>query len=213
MEGFRCKDIRVIYNGIEPPQSVPPYTIEPQPVISLVGRLNQQKGVDIFLEALRLLPECKGWLVGIGNETEQKRVVDQLQRDNLQSRVRWDQTGMEGVRAMTEAAVVVVPSRWEGLGIVALEAMSLGRPVVASRVDGLSEVVLEGVTGLLVAPESPEALAQAIRKILSDPIQASEMGQAGRRRVEEHFTLLKMRDAYRLLYEEILQPQPVKRAD
>lgn len=211
-EGFRAKEIRVIYNGIESPKVAPPFPIETPPVITLVGRLNQQKGVDIFLEAMRLLPECRGWLVGIGGESERKRVADHLQRDDLQSRVRWDQTGMEGVRAMTEASVVVVPSRWEGLGIVALEAMALGRPVVASRVDGLSEVVQEGVTGLLVAPGSPEALAQAVRKVLTDPAQAAEMGRAGRQRVEEQFTLSKMRAAYQQLYVEILQKQTPGRA-
>lgn len=211
-EGFRAKEIRVIYNGIEPPKVVPPYTVVTPPVITLVGRLNRQKGVDIFLDALRLLPECRGWLVGVGNESECKKVEGHLQRDNLQSRVRWDQTGLEGVRAMTEASVVVVPSRWEGLGIVALEAMSLGRPVIASRVDGLCEVIQDSVTGLLVAPESPEALAQAVRKILSDPAQAAEMGRAGRRRVEERFTLAKMLASHQQLYEELVQNQTPERS-
>jgi glycosyltransferase involved in cell wall biosynthesis len=208
VEGFRAKEIRVIYNGIEPPVGPPPYAIQTPPVITLVGRLNREKGVDIFLDALRMLPECRGWLVGIGSERESKRVEELLQRDNLLSRVRWDRTGMEGFRAMTEASVVVVPSRSEGLGIVALEAMSLGRPVVASRVDGLSEVVQEGVTGLLITPESPEALAEAVRSVLSDPFRAVEMGRAGRRRVEERFSLSKMRASYRQLYHEILQDYP-----
>lgn len=211
-EGFRAREIRVIYNGIEPPKVMPPYTVVSPPTITLVGRLNRQKGVDIFLDALRLLPECRGWLVGVGSESECKKVEGYLQRDNLRSRVRWDQIGMEGVRAMTEASVVVVPSRWEGLGIVALEAMSLGRPVIASRVDGLCEVVQDNVTGLLVAPELPESLAQAVRKILSDPAQAAEMGLAGRRRVEERFTLSKMLASHRQLYEELVRSENPERS-
>lgn len=107
--------------------------------------------------------------------------------------------------AMAAADVVVMPSRHEGLGLVALEAMSIERPVVASCVGGLVEVVEDGITGRLVAPECPQAVADSVAGLLENPVLRRSMGRAGRRRVAEGFTLDHMLGAYEGVYRSTTQ--------
>ncbi len=85
------------------------------------------------------------------------------------------------------ADIVVVPSRWEGFGLIAVEAMRAGLPVIASRVGGLPEIVEDGVTGLLIPPEDTAALVNALRDLSYERLSA--MGRAGRERFQRHFTL------------------------
>ena len=85
------------------------------------------------------------------------------------------------------AAALVVPSIYEGMPLVVLEAMESGVPLVASRVSGIPEVVEDGVTGWLVPAEAPQALAAALAEVLASPEEARRRGKAGRRRVDERF--------------------------
>jgi glycosyltransferase involved in cell wall biosynthesis len=93
---------------------------------------------------------------------------------------------------LAAADVVVLPSLSEGFPFVLLEALAMGCPVVASRVNGVPELIEDHKTGLLVPPRDPQALAAAIREILSDPTAASEMGAVGRAVVRERFTVDRM---------------------
>jgi starch synthase len=93
---------------------------------------------------------------------------------------------------------------YEPFGIINLEAMACGRPVVASAVGGIPEVVVPGKTGLLVPPADPGALAEALNCVLRDRAMARQMGLAGRRRVEEHFSWISIAARTRQLYEELL---------
>ena len=97
-----------------------------------------------------------------------------------------------------------MPSRIEPFGLVALEAAQLGRPVVASAVDGLPEVVVHGETGLLVPPDDPAALARAIAVLLDDPLRARALGAAARRRAETVFAWDRYVAAHEQLFEKIL---------
>lgn len=96
-----------------------------------------------------------------------------------------------------------LPSRTEGLGIAAIEAMASGLPVVASRVGGLPEVVEDGVTGLLVPPDDTAALAEALVRILEDRHRAAQMGDAGRTRAKQHFDSRAMIAATYAVYAEV----------
>jgi len=99
--------------------------------------------------------------------------------------------------------VVALPSWTEGLPLTVLEAMAHARPVVATPVGGTPEVVVDGETGLLVPPRDPAALAGALRRLLEDPDFARSLGEAGRRRVAERFSLDAMTKRILMMYDEI----------
>jgi glycosyltransferase involved in cell wall biosynthesis len=101
--------------------------------------------------------------------------------------------------------IFVLPSRSEGFGRVNLEAMAMGRPVISTFVGGIPEVVLDGVTGILVTPGDSKALAHAIMRLLNDCQLGETMGKAGRRRVEEHFTLQAHVQRIEEIYGEVLR--------
>lgn len=139
-----------------------------------VGRLDRQKGIDILLGAMKLLPpDAFAYIVGSEVVSGEKawRIPDNvvitgwLPRDQVQAYIQ-------------SAEVVVVPSRWEGFGLVALEAMRSSRPVIASRVGGLKDLVIDGSSGWLVEPDSVPALAQAMQVAMDSDLEP--MGQKAR---------------------------------
>jgi starch synthase len=111
----------------------------------------------------------------------------------------------EVVQLYSHAAVFVCPSVYEPFGLINLEAMSCGTAVVASGVGGILEVVEDGKTGLLVPPARPDELAAAIRKLLDDPARARAMGQAGRRRVEDHFSWASVAERTEAVYRDAIE--------
>lgn len=156
-----------------------------------VGRLRIRKGVEVLLEALRDLrtrhPQAVLKIAGEGEHRRraQRRAAELELGDAVAflgncgaARVR---------RLLAGAAALVVPSIYEGMPLVVLEAMEAGVPVVASAVSGIPEVVVDGETGWLVPPEDPEALAAALGEVLADPAEARRRGEAGRKRLEERF--------------------------
>ena len=108
------------------------------------------------------------------------------------------------------ATMVLMPSRWEGLPSVALQASMLARPVVATPVGGLSEVVVHRQTGLLVAPEDHSGLAEAIAFLLEHPEMAVQMGQSARRRVQDVFNWQRCVNAYDALYRKLAKKATTK---
>jgi glycosyltransferase involved in cell wall biosynthesis len=162
-----------------------------------VGRFDRQKGVDILIDALRELRDSTfAYLVG-------SAVLNDGATLNLPDNVR--ATGWLSAADLTAyyetADVLVAPSRWEGFGLTAVEAMRAGLPVIATRVGGLAEVVEHGATGLLVEPNSSAALASAIRSLGTESLQS--MGEAGRRRFIERFTLDRMHSQLTGLYQRL----------
>ncbi len=151
-----------------------------------VGRLRIRKGVEVLLEALRGSP-ARLLIAGDGEH----RAALQRKAAELglgSSVVFLGRCDAPRVRALLRgAAALVVPSTYEGMPLVVLEAMEAGLPVVASRVSGIPEVVEDGRTGWLVPPEDPGALAAALAEVLERPDEARRRGEAGRRRVDERF--------------------------
>lgn len=147
-----------------------------------VGRFDRQKGLDVFLSAMDELGDVAQCAVAgmpvLGDATVRLPA-------NAQG-LGWLSPGQLEA-AYQSADALVVPSRWEGFGLVAAEAMRAGLAVIASRVGGLSEVVAEGQTGVLVEPGSPRALAAAIRALSHTELQ--HMGCLGRQRFERLFSM------------------------
>ena len=158
------------------------------------GRLNgprEQKGIDVLLKSLPLVLRHHRVLlniIGTGAKLEQYRAL--AEELNVSRYVNFlgfvEHEKMPAYYA--QADLFVLPSRRESFGLVLAEAMACGLPVVATAAGAIPEVVEDGVTGVLVPPDDPEALANAIGSLLSDPEKMKTMGARGKARVEKHFT-------------------------
>jgi alpha-maltose-1-phosphate synthase len=162
-----------------------------EPYVLFVGRISEQKGIFPLLEAARALPEDVS-LVLCASSPDTPELRARLEAAVAgRPRIRWINAMLpveEVVELYSHAAVFVCPSIYEPFGLINLEAMACGTPVVATRVGGIPEVVVDGETGWLVGPGDPAALAGALRGALADPARARQMGEAGRGRVEAHFS-------------------------
>lgn len=173
------------------------------PLAGVVGRLTEQKGhtylLDAFAEVIRALPSA--CLLVVGDGELRSALERQATRLGLHGNVTFTGRREDVPRIMMALDVLVMPSLWEGFGLVLLEAMAAGKPVVASRVGAIPEIVADGETGLLVPPRDPESLARALLAVLYDPAQAGEMGWRGRQRLEQQFGVVRMVEQMQALYE------------
>lgn len=177
--GIPAERVHLIHN---PVPSLP----EPGPrdgfrrKIVFLGRLVPNKGADILLRALPLVADAELVMLGDGPELDALRSLACAL--GIEARVRFaGWSSREAVNAeLGDTAIVSVPSLWpEPFGLVALEANARGIPVVASAVGGLVDVIEDGVTGLLVPPDDPRSLAEALARLLSDAPLRAAMGAAG----------------------------------
>ncbi len=156
-----------------------------------VGRLRIRKGVEVLLEALALEHrEGRQPRLLIAGDGEHRRALERRTSElGLEDTVTFlGRCAAAEVRGLLAACrALVVPSTYEGMPLVILEAMEAGVPVIASSVSGIPEVVVDGETGWLVPMEEPKTLARAIRQALADPVEAQRRGRAGRRRLDEHY--------------------------
>ena len=233
-DGYRAEKIRVIRNGVDLTGfdkdrrsaalrreiGVP----LDAPLVVVASRLHELKGLDDFLEAAALLarrqPDALFLVVGerFGVNKDGALVREEAYKKSLERRARrlgiGDRVVFTGMRLdipqlLAEASVSVLPSLSEGLSNSVLEAMAAALPVVATRVGGNPEAVEDGVTGFLVGPHAPEELARAIDALLADPALARRLGQNGRRRIEERFSLPKMARETENFYTSLLdEPCP-----
>ncbi|MFD3496996.1 glycogen synthase [Streptomyces sp. NPDC058678] len=222
--GLDPAKVHIVHNGIDTSLYRPDHGtdvlrrigLDPdRPFVLFVGRITRQKGVPHLLRAVRDIdPAAQVVLCAGAPDTPE---IDQEFRDLFQelSRVRegvhWIPQMLprpEVIQLLTHAAVFVCPSVYEPLGIVNLEAMACGTPVVASRVGGIPEVVDHGKTGLLVPVDDDfeTGLAGALDSVLGDPVAAREMGEAGRVRAVGEFDWDAVARRTVRLYEKILKP-------
>ncbi len=199
----------VIYNSLE----VPPYAPEPLPTdaprLLCVGRLTEEKGFDLALVAfasiVRRFPNAR--LVIVGDGPQRSALESQTHGLRITGHVEF--TGWvvpDKIPALINAAtLVVMPSRREGFPLVALQTGLMARPIVATRVGGVPEVVVQKETGLLVEKEDNHGLAKAISFLLEHPEAATLMGQAARRRAQEVFSWERCVDAYHTLYWKLVK--------
>ncbi|WP_100498373.1 glycosyltransferase family 4 protein [Geodermatophilus chilensis] len=178
-----------------------------QPVVLTVGRLTHMKGqwhlVDAVPGLLERFPDLAVVLVGDGplREALEKRAAGL----GVGGAVRFPGHRSDARQLLAAADVFVLPSRHEGMPLVALEAMEAGLPVVGTRVIGTEEVVADGVTGALVRPGDPAALGAALERLLADPALRRRQGAAGRRRYLACFTRERMAGDTAAVYESVLR--------
>jgi len=204
--------IRVVYNGVAPTSadangvreelSIP----ADAPLIAEVGRLCDVKGQRELIEAVARVPGARVVLVGV--DLEEGGAFEQTLRDRAEELGTSDRVVFAGyrddaARVVAAADVFALPSWTEGLPLVVLEAMALGRPVVATPVGGTPELVVDEETGLLVPPRDVAALAAALTRVLGDAALGRRLGEAGRRRVAEHFSAEATSREVLALYDEV----------
>jgi len=145
-----------------------------------IGRLHPRKGVDVLLEALAQLPGRRRAKLVIAGDGDEREALEQLcRRHDLQQQVHFvgAARGADKVWLLQNSRFVVAPSRtWESFGLVVLESYAAGRPVIASALPGMMDLVEPGRTGLVVPPESPASLAQAIDMLLADEATTDQYG-------------------------------------
>jgi glycosyltransferase involved in cell wall biosynthesis len=209
--------VRVVPNGAEPPdeeaergaarrlrETLGAAVLKPLWVCA--GRLERQKGQDVLIEALAAL-RGRGveFVCGIAGEGSLRPALErQCESLGLGQHVRFLGQVEDLGPLLAAADAVVMPSRWEGMPLVVLEAMARARPVVASAVGGIPEVVEDGVHGRLVAADDPEALAGALELLHHKPDAAHRMGQRGAQRVADHFTWARVVEGFEAVYDEVL---------
>jgi glycosyltransferase involved in cell wall biosynthesis len=212
--GIPAEKLAVIPSGIgdDEPPAVDPRAVRAElgiapdaPVALFAGRLAPQKAVDDLVKAADLLQHLRPdlvWLVA-GDGPDRHELQDLARAFELGRRVRFLGHREDVPRLLAAADLLVLPSRYEGLPNVVLEAMRFRKPVVATAAPGTTEVVADGETGLLVPVGKPPALAQAVRTVIDDPELARRLGEAGRRRAESEFRAETMIDRFAALYEDL----------
>jgi glycosyltransferase involved in cell wall biosynthesis len=176
------------------------------PRILSVGRLKAPKDFVTLARALRSLDPTTFRASIAGDGPDASAVAAELGSAGELLGERRDIRELLG-----QSDIFVLSSTSEGMPITILEAMAAGVPVVASDVGGVSELVEHGVTGLLVPPRDPDALAAALRRLLDDPQSRRTLGDAGRARAEAEFDLPRFRAQHLELYERVLAPKRSRR--
>jgi glycosyltransferase involved in cell wall biosynthesis len=216
-QGSRANNIAVIRNGIAQPQTTSPEKsssvreelgLSPAVTLTMVfSRLNPMKGVEYFLDAASIvaakLPETRFLVVGDG--AIRHELQDRAARLGLADKVVFTGFRTDVPRLLSEVNLSVLPSLSEGLSNTLLESMAAGVPVVATTVGGNPEIIENGVSGLLVPPRDSAMLADAMLTVLGNPVLASNLAAAGKRRITEMFSIERSVQQVECLYQELVE--------
>jgi len=176
-----------------------------KPLVAAVSRLHRQKGVVYLLRAVpfvrRELPSVKVAIAGGG--PLQKALASEIRRLGIGDAALLLGERTDAREILAAADVFVLPSLWEGLPYVLVEAAALGMPIVAADIDGVREVIRSGETGILVPPKNPAALAAALLLLLGDRALALKLGENARREIPGRFSIGRMIAETGSLYEEV----------
>jgi glycosyltransferase involved in cell wall biosynthesis len=202
----RARRVTVLPNGYDPAEFRPgPSFPHPRAYVLGLGRLEAQKGFDILVEALARLEHPAVDLLLAGDGSERSTLETLTATRGITARVRFlGATDRPTTLALLRgAAAVACPSRFEGLPLVCVEALAAGRPLIASAVNGIPEVVRDGETGILVPPEDPVALAAALRRVLGTPEEGVRLAARGRALVEQRYAWPAITPGYLALLAEV----------
>jgi glycosyltransferase involved in cell wall biosynthesis len=199
--------LQVIPFGVELPNEMPPLP-STAPKLCYIKAHRPVYGPDILIQAMaevkKVLPDIRLSMAGRGEMTPQlQELIASLGLDEQVKLVGFVENQWI-YHFISEHNIMVMPSRRESFGVAALEASACGRPVIASNIGGIPEVVLNNLTGVLVPPEDPSALAEAIIRLAQDKTSQQQMGEAGQRYVLANYTWEKSLDLMATLYEKVL---------
>jgi len=179
-------------------------------LVGTVGQLIRGKGQEVFLKAAaqvsKLFPNVKFIIVGDGNEAYRKKLEYLSKELGIEEKVIFTGFREDIPRITSRFDIVVLPSstHFEGFPRVVLEGMACSKPVIATRIGGNPEAVEDGTTGIIVPPEDPTQLSDAILELVKNEDKRSQMGEAGRRRAERLFSIEKNIAQIEKLYKELL---------
>lgn len=189
----------MIYNGLESlPADVPPLSERPLEVLT-VANLNPRKGhreyLQVVREVLKAVPDAK--FAFVGRDDMNGGVQRVIEEAGLSNHVRCEGFHADVSLWLRRARLMVLPSLWgEGCPTSILEGAAYGLPVVAYAIDGIPELIEDGVDGVVVSANKPEELVSSIVRILANPVRAKCMGIAGREKVANRFTLARCADEH-----------------
>ena len=192
----------VIYNGIPDPQVASEPNGNSDGPIGFVGRLVEQKHPELFLETLKRVPDVRAEIVGDGEL--KAALLEKIEAEGLSDRVHLH-GGLphrEALSTMARFSTLVMPSRWEGLPILLLEAMALRVPIVATRVGGIPELIEHEKTGFL-ANESAQELAEFVSRVRNNPAERLAIVEAAKERVSSVFSEKAMVSSILEVYESL----------
>jgi len=200
-QGVPATKVSTLWNGIDLERFAYHGYCPGGPFVT-VARLSPEKGLDVLLRAMPLILRTESGahleIAGDGPlRSELERLAAELQ---IQNRVRFLGEVQDIPTLLARASLFVLPSHSEGISLTLLEAMARGLPIVATKVGGNAEVVIDGETGFLVPPNNPAALADTIRQLFGNDDKCQMLGRAGRRRVEAHFDIRAVLAEYERLY-------------
>lgn len=203
--GVARERIHFVPNGVRDPKRLSATSPPPAPVILIVGRLSPEKNIDVALRAVNQaraeLPDLK--LIIAGEGPERGRLCSLIAQLGLSEVVELLGYVHDVDVLMSRASCFLLPSQTEGMPLALLEAMACGLPIIASAVGAIPEVARRGSEAVLVSPGDPGALAQAIKRVLTDRGLAEALGRNARHRFAEHYTATVMADRYMALYQSV----------
>src|SRR5688572_2753024 len=201
----------VIHNGIDPAKvdSAQPAELGVAPgslVIGFAGRLEQRKGLYDLIAAwpriIEAVPHARLVIAGRGRDEAQA-----WEKSSGMPGIHWLGYRSDVPSVLHSIDIAVVPSHWEGFGIIAAEAMLARVPVVAANASSLPEIIRDGQEGLLVPPRDPVALADAVIRLALDPGLRARLGEAGRSRVLTEFSASRMIDSFEEVLRSVVKPE------
>ena len=174
-------------------------------IIGFIGRLSVQKGVKYMLDAFSLVAEKfkDVHLVIAGTGELEGMVKEFVTKFNLENRIHLLGFRKDIPNLMRTFDIFLLPSLWEGFGIVLIEAMAAGKPVVATDTSSIPEIVEDGRNGILVLPENANAISNALTKLISEPELRTKLGKEGQKIVMEKFTIERMINNYEQIFSEM----------
>ena len=214
--GINNNKVRVVYNGVDHRKFAPNvkrsefiqkiYDNASGPIILYSGRMISTKGVHVLIKAMpeiiREIPDAHFVFVGGGNSQLYRQMIEKLGIPERNYNFVGYIPDFEDLPALYSIATVfVAPTLYENFPFRVLENMSCQKPVVASKIVGIPEMITDGFNGLLVPPSDAKALAENVIKVISDSALANRLGQNARRTIEENFTFQKFADGTKEAYE------------